>query len=238
MKYLDLTLEVPEENIACDEALLQACEREPGHGVLRVWEPRQYFVVAGCSNKIALEVNQVTCAADGVPVLRRCTGGGAVLQGPGSLNYALILNHEAERLGDLARSYQVVLARHRRLFARLTGAPVTIDGTSDLAVDGRKFSGNAQYRKRRWTLVHGTILVHFDIARMARYLRMPSKEPGYRGGRTHDDFLVNLAIDSETVKQGLCSTWDAFEEFDASPTCAIDELVQRRYGRPEWNLKF
>lgn len=238
MKYLNLTFEAPEKNLACDEALIAWHERERGAGLLRVWEPRQYFVVAGYSNKIAAEVNKLACAADGVPVFRRCTGGGAVLQGPGCLNYAVVFDPEEEWLGDLARSYRFVLDRHRQLITNLTGAAVTINGTSDLAIDGRKFSGNSQYRKRRGTLVHGTFLLHFDLARIGRYLPMPSKEPGYRRHRLHEDFLVNLAIDKDAVKQELRKVWGALEDFDAPPPGVIDKLVRERYARPEWNLKF
>jgi lipoate---protein ligase len=239
MKYLDLTFDAPEENLACDEALIAWCEGEQAGGILRVWEPRQYFVVAGYSNKIGAEVNQAASVTDGIRVLRRLTGGGAVLQGPGCLNFALVFNHEDEEWrGDLSRSYRIVLERHRELFTALSGARVTVEGTSDLAVDGRKFSGNSQYRKRRWTLVHGTLLLHFDLARMERYLRMPSKEPGYRQSRPHQDFLINLNIEKGIVKQGLRRIWRAPEELGAPPPGVIDELVRERYSRPEWNLKF
>jgi lipoate-protein ligase A len=239
MKYLNLTFDAPEQNLACDEALIALCEREQSDGILRVWEPRQYFVVAGYSNKIGAEVHRAASAGDGVGVLRRCTGGGAVLQGPGCLNYALVFNHQAdESLGDLSGTYRMVLERHRKLFTALTGAQVTIEGTSDLAVDGRKFSGNSQYRKRSWTLVHGTFLLHFDLTRVERYLPMPSKEPGYRRQRPHGDFLANLNIDGAVVKRGLRKIWRATEELDAAPLRVIEELVQERYARPEWNWKF
>jgi lipoate-protein ligase A len=239
MKYLGLTYDTPEQNLACDEALMAWCEREQGEGLLRVWESRRYFVAVGYSNKTAAEVNEPACAADGVPVLRRRTGGGAVLQGPGCLNYALVFDHEeGEGVGDLAQNYRFVLERHRRLFSDLAGVPVTINGTSDLAAYGRKFSGNAQYRKRRWTLMHGTFLLDFDFSRMARYLPMPSKEPGYRRHRPHGDFLVNLRIDGDVAQQGLRSVWRARQELGAPPPGAIDELVRERYARPEWNRKF
>jgi lipoate-protein ligase A len=239
MKYLDLTCDTPAQNLACDEALLAWCEGEHKDGVLRVWESPLYCVVAGYSNKLTAEVNEKTCAADGVPVLRRCTGGGAVLQGPGCLNYALIFDHEAiEGLGDLARTYGFVLERHRRLFADLTGAAVIIEGTSDLTADGRKFSGNSQYRKRRWTLIHGTFLLRFDLARIARYLPMPSKAPDYRRHRSHTDFLVNLGIDRRILSRELRTIWKAEQEASAPPPRMIDELVRQRYARPEWNRKF
>jgi lipoate---protein ligase len=239
MKYLDLNFSEPMKNLACDEVLIDCCEREHSDAVLRVWEPSRYFAVTGYSNKVAATVDQQACAADGVPVLRRFTGGGTVLQGPGCFNYSLIFIHEkSESLGDLTRSYHFVLDRHREMFAALTGAPVTIEGTSDLALGRRKFSGNSQYRRRLWTLVHGTFLLNFDLARIPRYLPMPSIEPLYRQHRPHEEFLVNLHLDASTVKQELRKVWSAAEEFEAPPRAVIDRMVRQRYARPEWNLKF
>src|SRR6267142_1472838 len=96
MKYIDLTLPTAAENLACDEALLDLCEEGYEHEILRFWEPREHFVVLGYANKIASEVNVPACKTNHVSIFRRCTGGGAVLQGPGCLNYSLVLKlHEA-----------------------------------------------------------------------------------------------------------------------------------------------
>jgi lipoate-protein ligase A len=239
MKYLDLTYEAPEHNLACDEVLLAQCEAGEGSGLLRTWESPRYFVVAGYSNKVATEVDGRACAKDGLPILRRCTGGGAVLQGPGCLNYTLILDHEADaRLSDLEQTYRFVLGRHREFLAHLIGTAVTINGTSDLTIDGRKFSGNSQYRRRRWTLVHGTFLLSFDLARIPRYLPMPSKEPGYRRRRAHADFLINLNVDGRDVRQGLRRIWHAQQEISVPPVNLIQAIARSRYSRQEWNLKF
>ena len=90
MKWLDHTLATPAENLACDEALLDLCE-EAGVEILRFWESRQIFVVVGYGNRVASEVNVEECRRRGVPILRRCSGGGTVVQGPGCLNYNLTL---------------------------------------------------------------------------------------------------------------------------------------------------
>src|SRR5689334_9674348 len=91
MKVLDLTLPSPPENLACDEALLGLAESGAGEEVLRFWESTEYFVVVGYANKVAVEVNVAACEVGGIPILRRCSGGGTVVQGPGCLNYALVL---------------------------------------------------------------------------------------------------------------------------------------------------
>jgi len=59
-------------------------------------------------------------------------------------------------------------------------------------VGNRKAGGVALKRRRRALLLHGTILTEADIEVLARTLRHPSREPHYREGRTHEEFLINL----------------------------------------------
>jgi lipoate-protein ligase A len=239
MRYLDLSFTDPAVNLACDEALLQWREAKGGRGILRVWESPVYFVVAGHANRIGTEVNESNCVADAIPVLRRSSGGGTVLQGPGCLNYALILNHKKiPGAGDITCTYRFVLEKHRRLFEELTGETVVMAGMSDLAIHGRKFSGNSQYRKRGWSLVHGTFLLNFEVPRVQRYLRMPSQEPAYRRRRQHGDFLRNVEIAPERVKQGLQKLWRAVTALEHAPLELIEDLANERYRQREWNFKF
>lgn len=111
MKFLPLTLPSPEENLACDEALLDAVEQGECDEVLRVWSALSYFVVVGYSNRVETEVNVAFCQSHGVPILRRCTGGGAILQGPGCLNYSLILRIEdSASLTSITRTNEYIMA--------------------------------------------------------------------------------------------------------------------------------
>src|SRR5512139_3476750 len=91
MQLFDQTFPTPEHNLACDEALLDCAESGEGGETLRFWEPAAPFVVLGHSNRLATEVDAAACERLGIPLLRRCSGGGTVLQAPGCLNYALIL---------------------------------------------------------------------------------------------------------------------------------------------------
>ncbi len=115
MKRLDLTLSTPAENLACDEALLDAAEAGESGEVLRFWETQEYFVVVGYANKLATEVNVAACESRGVPVLRRCSGGGTVLQGPGCLNYALVLRIRTDGpLRSISSANQFIMERNRK----------------------------------------------------------------------------------------------------------------------------
>jgi lipoate-protein ligase A len=160
------------------------------------------------------------------------------MQGPGCLNYSLILNSHAHETKNISETFRYVLARHCRFIEQLAGIAVRIEGISDLTLRGRKFSGNAQYRKARYVLVHGTFLLNFDLSMIARFLRMPAKQPDYRRQRAHLEFLTNLNLSSAQVRDTLRTSWNASEEFSAVPLDRIDVLVAERYGRPEWSTLF
>src|SRR5882672_8728147 len=112
MNYLDFTLPTPAENLACDEALLNWAEQRGGPGIVRFWESPQPFVVLGYANKVKEEVDLAVCRELRVPILRRCSGGGTVLQGPGCLNYALVLKiDEDSPLQSIAGTNSFVMRR-------------------------------------------------------------------------------------------------------------------------------
>ena len=239
MNYLEQSFADPASNLACDEALLDFCESEQNDGVLRIWEPSNYFVVLGYSNRLSREVHVQRCHAQGVPILRRFSGGGTVLQGPGCVNYALALPNELlGRTVDLTASYQWVLQRHRKIFAELLDLPVEIAGTSDLALAGRKFSGNAQHRKRKFTLFHGTFLLNFDVSLIEALLPLPSSEPDYRSGRAHGNFLCNVNVDRTLLRDRLKLQWDALTPLGYDPQEAMRKLLDDRYNQTEWQGRF
>lgn len=238
MQYLDLSLPTPAENLAADEALWEAAEAD-GAEVLRFWESAIPFVVVGYANRVGTEADLAACQARGVQVLRRVTGGGTVVQGPGCLNYTLVLHiarHAAT--ASITRTNLWILNRHAAVLTTLLGRPVCRRGDTDLAVGDRKFSGNAQRRGRRAILFHGTLLLGFDLALVPALLPRPSREPDYRAGRSHAEFLMNLNAPAAVVKSALREAWDAREPTAQWSAARVAELAADKYSRPEWNYRF
>ena len=237
MKQLDLTLSTPEENLALDEALLDLCDTG-GEEVLRFWESDSHFVVLGYSNKIDEETNREICAQQKIKILRRVSGGGTVLQGPGCLNYSLILNTRHTDVATVTGTNHFVMSRLRSALAKQLHKPVTIEGHTDLAINGLKFSGNAQRRKQNALLFHGTLLYHFDFEKVEGLLKPPPRQPEYRAGRSHRDFLMNLNEDEGTIKSVLAETWKAKTILESIPREAVQKLIEEKYSKEEWNSKF
>jgi lipoate-protein ligase A len=238
MKYIDLTLPTPQANLACDEALLDFCEEGYEAEILRFWESPQRFAVLGYSNRTQSEVNVSACRAGDVPVLRRCTGGGAVVQGPGCLNFSLILRiPDSGPLARITETNAYIMQRHKQALEPLLGSEIRAHGSSDLAIGEMKFSGNAQRRKRRFLLFHGTFLLGFDIPILERLLPLPSRQPAYRRNRAHKDFLANTGASRSRVKDAIKSLWSATETLNDLPLERTQALATDRYSSDEWNFR-
>jgi lipoate-protein ligase A len=240
MNYLDLTLPTPAGNLACDEALLDQAEGQGGPAVLRFWESPVPFVVLGYANRVAAEVDHAACREANVPILRRCSGGGTVLQGPGCLNYAVVLPiGEDGPLHSITATNEFVMHRNREALAAALGKTVNLEGCTDLALGDVKFSGNAQRRRRQWLLFHGTFLLEgFDVPLMERCLRPPSRQPGYRAQRSHREFVTKLPLSGDVIRAALRQAWNAEQPLDSAPHEAIRRLAAERYSQDGWNLKW
>ena len=247
MKLLNLTLPSPAENLACDESLLEWCENGADEELLRFWESPEYFIVVGYANKLAAEVNLALCATKGIPVYRRCSGGGTVLQGPGCLNYTLLLKiNGTGPFHSITSANRFIMERNRAaleslLPGRQTPDPrprIAVRGHTDLCLGRLKFSGNAQRRRKRFLLFHGTFLLHFDLALVNEVLPTPSKQPDYRDNRSHADFLTNLNLSAENVKAALQQAWNARLPLKNPPLENAVALTREKYAKPEWNQKF
>jgi lipoate-protein ligase A len=221
MRLLELTLETPAENLALDEALLdeaEACvaaanvdEREEDDELLRIWESPQQAVILGRSSPPLQEVQYQACQALGVPVLRRSSGGATVMIGPGCLMYAVVLSYRRHpQLKMIEQAHQFVLERLRGALVSLL-PDIEVAGTSDLIWQGRKFSGN------------------FPLERVALCLGTPVRQPEYRAGRSHLDFLTNLPVTAHSLREALCRTWQADLRQRTWPQERTAALLQTRY---------
>ncbi len=259
MRRLNLTLPTPAENVALDEALLDWAEAEnPEWEFLRLWESPRPMVVVGRSSRVEQEVNQAACRERAVPIVRRSSGGAAIVAGPGCIMYALVLSYKLRPdLRDIRRAHAFVLGRLRDSL-RQCGLPVALAGTSDLVIaDGRapagveddparkaavsvarKFSGNSLRAKRSHLVYHGTLLYNFDLPLVESCLRIPPRAPEYRDGRAHGDFLMNLPIHRQALTDAVNHAWPTVGEATDWPATRVATLVAERFGRDTWTYEF
>lgn len=237
MRYLDLSFATPEENLACDEVLLDGVESGRRDEVLRFWESHVPFVVVGVGQALRNEVYEDACRRDRIPMMRRCSGGGCVLQGPGCLNFVVVLTYENHPETHTVRgSYGFILGRIAEAFRR-RGIALEHEGVADLAVSGRKVSGNAQRRKRNAMLHHGTLLYGMGHEGMRRYLREPAARPNYRGERPHESFVERLDSAPDTLRNAVRDAFGVVGPADLLDTAeleAVRRLAREKYASLEW----
>jgi lipoate---protein ligase len=231
----------PAELLATEEALLEHCE-ESGGAYFGFWEAREFFVVLGYGKQSAAEVYEEECARLKIPILRRASGGGTVLQGPGCLNYTLVLPIDAaEELGSITGTNVYIMQRTHGAIATLVDGEVRVQGYTDLTWNGLKFSGNAQRRKRRCLLFHGSFLLNFDLNLVSRTLKPPAQQPEYRNQRPHSEFITNLNVERSEIEKTLTDAWKitetAGEDVVSDVRARAAKLVDSKYSHDEWNRR-
>ncbi|QDV71060.1 Lipoate-protein ligase LplJ [Rosistilla carotiformis] len=240
MRLLDLSFPEGPRNLALDEALLESADAtgRAGDGeVLRLWKFDSPTVVVGRGSKVADEVNREFCERVSIPILRRCSGGTSVTVGPGCLLYSLVLSTDLRpQLKDLDQVHQFVMQTIREAIGGLLGR-VQFQGTCDLTWQNRKFSGNSLRVARRHVLYHGTLLYDFPIDLVQNTLRVPPRQPDYRGGRTHDQFVINLPLGERQLRNALGSAFGVQATLQQWPEDRVEQLVASRYGNPGWNFR-
>jgi lipoate-protein ligase A len=245
-RWFDVELDTVEENLAVDEALLEAAHEGRLDGaIVRTWMAAAPTIVLGSSSRVAAEVDPEGCAAAGARLVRRPSGGLTVVLGPGCLMWSVIVPHPAGVPGLEAIHAAMLEPLAKSL--RAAGRAVHRRGTSDLAVmephaSGqaaieKKVSGNALRVKRHGVLYHGTLLDSFDLELIGRVLRHPPQEPEYRAGRPHADFLANLGLGRSRLEAAVRAAFGAGSASTAAgewPRERVRQLVADRYASGEW----
>jgi lipoate---protein ligase len=265
MLLLNNSLETPEHNLAFDESLIEVAEEQTDLAmfnvpeVLRLWEMPHPCVILGRSSQRDVEVNVQACRMDGVPVIRRVSGGATVVAGPGCLMFSLLLKYQSRpgwRMLDVAHS-QVMNRIQSAAQTTLDqfGIPglVQMQGTCDLTLGQRKFSGNALRCKKEWLLYHGTLLLSMPLEWISRYLLTPPRQPEYRERRDHASFVTNLIPRRELARElefrsaittHLSNVWQASaDDTTMEQTSHLqllwhrksNELLHDRYLKANWH---
>jgi len=225
------------EQLALDEALLEeAHEGVRTETVVRTWMAAEHAVVLGSSSRAADELDLEACAAHGVRVLRRPSGGLSVVLGPGCLMWSVVTHHPAgpPPIDALHAAMLDPLAAA----LRAAGRDVVRRGSSDLAIGhaagGLKISGNALRVRRHGVLYHGTLLDAFDLGLIGRVLRHPPREPDYRAGRPHGAFVANLGLGAAPLAAVVRAAFNAERAATDWPHDRVTRLVRDRYADVGW----
>ncbi|MBT4409253.1 MAG: hypothetical protein HN936_05775 [Bacteroidetes bacterium] len=154
------------------------------------WQPDEKYLVLGQSNKAerSLIVDQVL--ADNVRVYKRPSGGESVILSPKTLVISVRL------LSGKLENPQIYFRRINSVIINAlkeTGVKdISYKGISDITIGEKKILGSSIYRKKNMVFYHAVLNVSENILLISKYLQHPPKEPDYRQGRDHADFVTSL----------------------------------------------
>ena len=169
-------------NLALDEYLLDTLLDEDR--ILYFYINRKAVIIGRNQNPwIECNLNQLN--ADGVQLVRRISGGGCVYHDQGNLNFSFMCH---EKNYDEKEQTGIVLKALLSL-----GIHAETTGRNDIAIDGRKFSGNAYCRRRNIQQRHGTLLVNAVLGIFDRYLSVPKKKLIAKGVKSVRSRICNLS---------------------------------------------
>ena len=265
--YIESRITDPYYNLALEQFVFDSLPRENSYFML--WQ-NDNSVIIGKHQNTGEEINAGFVRERGIVVARRLSGGGAVYHDLGNLNFTFICNAgEASSGGDAStgsaesRGETVFTGMDFSFFCkpicealRLMGVPAEISGRNDMTVEGRKFSGNAQYIKQGRVMHHGTLLFDSDLTVLSGALN-PGEEKLARAGviesraiKSVQSRVTNIrpylktdmsiegfwaALKNHIAGSGF--TGSGMEDYVLSPaqTAEVENLRERVYSQWSWN---
>jgi lipoate---protein ligase len=224
-------------NMAIDEALIESVREVP---ILRIYGWRPAAISIGYFQSMNEEVDVPKCREIGVDIVRRLTGGGAVLH-ENELTYSFISRRYPQ---NIVESYKWICEAIVISINRL-GFDASFVPLNDIVIAGKKVSGNAQTRRKGVLLQHGTILLDVNVNKMFSVLKVPSEKLRDKiikdvkervtslAGTTYDDMATSL-------KTSFAAKFEAMLIADTLSTEEISRarwLAEQKYSNNEWNLR-
>ena len=244
-RIIDLEASSAFTNMALDEAISDAVRAKESLPTIRFYKWKPSAVSIGYFQSLPDEVDAELCKKNGVDIVRRRTGGGAVYHDSnGEITYSVIAPESLFPKG-ITESYHLICGWIVNAMGKL-GIASEFKPINDIIASGKKISGNAQTRRNGILLQHGTILYKLDVATMFSLLKVPKE-------KISDKFIqdvkqrvtsvtdINPQITEQQLKEALVAAFTAGKEFEvgtitAKERAAAEKLAKERYASDEWNF--
>src|SRR5690625_4244780 len=242
MKFIDnLGITDPTVNLALEEYVLNNFGEDNTYLLFYINKPS---IIIGRNQNTIEEINTKYVEANNIKVVRRLSGGGAVYHDEGNLNFSFITKDDGESFHNFEKFTKPVVEALNK-----SGVPAKLEGRNDLLVEGRKFSGNAQYATKGRMFSHGTIMFDSEVEHVVSALNVSSEKIKSHGIKSIRSRVANI---SEFLEEDM--TMEQFKdlllryifnvddvkdvpryELTDEDWAAIDKLSRERYKKWEWN---
>ena len=226
--YIESRNTDPGYNLALEQFVFDSHDRR--HSYFMLWQNNNSIIVGKHQNTLA-EINSAFVSEHHINVVRRLSGGGAVYHDLGNLNFTFITDAGKDKSIDFAA---FCLPIQKALVS--LGVPVEISGRNDMTVEGKKFSGNAQYIKENRVMHHGTILYDSDLGILSKALNPGDDKIVSKGIKSVQSRVTNI---KPYMKNDMPITdfWRSLKNFISDDLDLKDFTLNREHENAVENLK-
>jgi lipoate---protein ligase len=231
--------------MAIDEAMLTARSKQLVPNTLRFFSWKPVCLSIGYFQSLEKEIDVKKTKEQSVDIVRRYTGGGAVLHDK-ELTYTLAVNEKDVSL-NIIKSYEIICSAIiiglKKLNIESEFKPI-----NDILVGNKKISGNAQTRKKGVLMQHGTILVDVDVKKMFSLLKVPDEKIKDKMIKSVEERVTSIQKEigheirieklSEMIRKGFEDVFNVeFEESELTEyeLQIAEKLFREKYSQNEWN---
>lgn len=228
----------PSLNLALEEYILRKLPAENDYLLFYINGPS---VIIGKNQNTVEEINTDYVEANGIQVVRRLSGGGAVYHDTGNLNYSFITKDDGESFHNYRKFTEPVIRALRSL-----GVEAELTGRNDIQVGERKISGNAQFATRGRMFTHGTLLFDSDIEHVSSALNVNPEKFKSKSTKSVRSRVANISEflrEPLTIGQFRAKLLEALYDGKEAETYELNEadwegvrqVAERRYRNWDWN---
>ncbi|UOQ86596.1 lipoate--protein ligase [Gracilibacillus salinarum] len=243
MKFIDNKgITDPYINLAIEEYVLKNFGQEDTYLLFYINGPS---IIIGKNQNTVEEINTDYVDENGIKVVRRLSGGGAVYHDEGNLNFSFITKDDGDSFHNFAKFTEPVVEALQKL-----GVPAELKGRNDLVADGRKISGNAQFTTRGRMFSHGTLMYDSEIENVVRSLNVKTEKIKSKGIKSIRSRVVNISefleekLSMDELKAHILKHVFAVDTLEDVPQYVltdedwanIHKLSEERYQQWDWNF--
>lgn len=239
MLYIHNKSTNPYFNLAAEEYFLKEFKDE----CFMLWRNEPCIIIGKNQNTLS-EINIDYIKKNNIPVIRRLSGGGAVFHDLGNVNFTFIANDKEDSFKNFKKFTKPIIEVLEKL-----GIKAEFTGRNDLAIDGKKFSGNAQYNFKNRILHHGTLLFSSNMADLSLALKKNPLKFMDKGVKSISSRVTNISRHLKSplnilefidiIMKHIMDTNKEEELYSltAADINRINTLVENKYKTWEWNYK-
>jgi lipoate-protein ligase A len=232
----------PSINLAIEEFALKNLDINETYLLFYINEPS---IIIGKNQNTIEEINTNYVEENGIHVVRRLSGGGAVYHDLGNLNFSFITKDDGDSFHDFAKFTKPVIEALHKL-----GVKAELSGRNDIvAEDGRKISGNAQFSTKGRMFSHGTLMFHSEIEHVVSSLNVKTEKIKSKGIKSIRSRVANISefldepISMEQFKQLILRYIFDVDDVKDVPQYKLTEsdwneirqIADKRYKNWDWN---